>query len=74
MAGAIGLFIWLAFSNLFRSSDEIDVRQLEETVLYYKFDAAEKEFKKDDYNAANHNRLYAVNYSPSYTTVYVTGR
>ncbi|MBQ7244664.1 MAG: ATP-dependent zinc metalloprotease FtsH [Bacilli bacterium] len=74
MAGAIGLFIWLAFSNLFRSSDEIDVRQLEETVLYYKFDAAEKEFKKDDYNAANHNRLYAVNYSHSYTTVYVTGR
>ena len=74
MAGAIGLFIWLAFSNLFRSSDEIDVRQLEETVLYYKFDASEKEFKKDDYNAANHNRLYAVNYSHSYTTVYVTGR
>ena len=74
MAGAIGLFIWLMFSNLFRTSDEIDIRALDETVLYYRFNTDSKEFQKDDYNATDHNRLYAVNYSHSYTTVVVSGR
>ena len=73
MAGAVGLFMWLIFSNLFRSSDWIKESDLDSKVLYYKFNEGEKKYEVQDYETSE-NKLFAYDVRHEYTTVVVTGR
>lgn len=74
MAGAVGLLIWLMFSNIFRTSNERTVSWVEENVLYYSFNTETKKFEVEEYSKEKHNRLYAYNVSHGYQSVVVVGR
>ena len=73
MAGAVGLFMWLIFSNLFRGSDAIKPSDLDSTVLYYEYNATKEDFEIKDYEASE-NKLYYYEARHEYTTVVVSGR
>ena len=73
MAGTIGLFVWLIFSNFFSSSDVIDEMKFDETVLNYRFNALTKQYDFPEYDLCP-NKLYAVSVSHSYKSVTISGR
>jgi len=73
MAGAVGLFMWLIFSNLFRGSDAIKPSDLDSTILYYEYNATKEDFEIKDYEASE-NKLYYYEARHEYTTVVVSGR
>ena len=73
MASAVGLLVWLMFSNLFRGSNERSVTWVEENVLRYNFNPSTEKYEIAEYSA-DKNRLYAYNVSHDYQSVVVTGR
>ena len=73
MAGAVGLFIYLMFSNLFRSSDEIKESDLDSKVLYYKFNETSKVYEIQEYESVE-NKVFYYEVRHEYTTVVVSGR
>ena len=73
LALGIGLFIYLFAGNLFSSTQNIDVVELENTVLRYKLNETKDSYEYENYYVKDKKMLYAYSVTRSYKTVGVTG-